>query len=289
MFKKSLSFFAVCALLCVLLPATALAAATEEVTMTAAEVTADALNFRSQPVIGNNIIGYAENGDLVVVYAEENNWCRVLFEGHEGWMSKNYLRYMPEADMTLGGAVITGDYVRFRAAPSTDSDVMGFLFTGRSVSVIGVSGEWFKVAYGEQTGYVYSTYVRLVYEGNDVQDNSSLREKLVDTASQQLNISYVWGGQSPDTGFDCSGLIYYAYTTCGVSVYRTAATLYANYTKISSAELQPGDLVFFAGTSGWYVSHVGMYIGDGRFIHASSGAGYVKTNNLSDTYYANHF
>jgi cell wall-associated NlpC family hydrolase len=85
-------------------------------------------------------------------------------------------------------------------------------------------------------------------------------------------VRYVWGGASPSTGFDCSGFVNYVYASCGLSVKRTSSLLYSESAKISKSELQPGDLVFFASPSGWYVSHVGIYMGAGQFIHASSGA-----------------
>ena len=83
-----------------------------------------------------------------------------------------------------------------------------------------------------------------------------------------VGYSYVWGGSSPSTGFDCSGLMYYVLTQYGYSMKRVANDQMTQGTYVSRSDLQVGDLVFF-GYSG-YANHVGMYIGGGNFVHAST-------------------
>jgi cell wall-associated NlpC family hydrolase len=85
---------------------------------------------------------------------------------------------------------------------------------------------------------------------------------VVSIALQYLGVPYVWGGASP-SGFDCSGLTMYAYAKVGVYLPHNAAMQYGMGTPVSRSQLAPGDLVFFSG-----LSHVGMYIGGGRFVHA---------------------
>ncbi len=116
-----------------------------------------------------------------------------------------------------------------------------------------------------------------------------MRDRLVDTAEKYIGCKYVWGGTNPTVGFDCSGLINYTYGACGIQVSRTSSSLYAEAAKIAKSELKYGDLVFFASPSSWSVSHGGMYIGDGKFLHASSGAGKVVVSELSNTYYSTYF
>lgn len=251
--------------------------------LSAAVVTADTLNFRSSPELGTNIIGSAANNDVILVLSEADGWCRVYLDGEYGWMSGKYLEYIPEAELELGSGRITGTYVRLRSAPSTTgSDVITHLFTGDEVSVIGVSGEWYKVRFKEEVGYVYSSYVRLTVE-SDI--SGEIRDRLVSTVKSCLGYGYVWGGQSPESGFDCSGLVCYTYSCCGFSLPRTATAIYEAADKIEKSELLPGDLVFFACGSGWYITHVGIYIGDGVFIHASTGSARVRTNDLSEKYF----
>ena len=101
---------------------------------------------------------------------------------------------------------------------------------------------------------------------------------------------YRWGGSSTDTGFDCSGMIQFVYKNAlDVSLPRTARDMAAASRKIPDNQLKAGDLVFFnTGGSSQY-SHVGLYIGNGEFIHAPSSGKTIKTEKLSSPYYAKHY
>ena len=103
---------------------------------------------------------------------------------------------------------------------------------------------------------------------------------VVSIALQYLGVPYVWGGASP-SGFDCSGLTMYAYAKVGVYLPHNAAMQYGMGTPVSQSQLAPGDLVFFSG-----LSHVGMYIGGGRFVHAPHTGDVVKISSLSEYWYA---
>ena len=102
-----------------------------------------------------------------------------------------------------------------------------------------------------------------------------------------VGYSYVWGGKSPSTGFDCSGLMYYVLTQYGYSMKRVANDQMTQGTYVSRSDLQVGDLVFF-GYSG-YANHVGMYIGGGNFVHASTPSTGVRVNSLDESYYKTRF
>lgn len=107
---------------------------------------------------------------------------------------------------------------------------------------------------------------------------------VLDSAFSKIGTPYVWGGTS-SSGYDCSGLVYAIYyNELGIVLPRTSSAQSQYGTQIARADLQPGDLVFF-NTCGNGVSHVGIYIGDGEFIHAASGAGHVKINSLDQNYY----
>jgi cell wall-associated NlpC family hydrolase len=103
---------------------------------------------------------------------------------------------------------------------------------------------------------------------------------VVSIALQYLGVPYVWGGASP-SGFDCSGLTMYAYAKVGVYLPHNAAMQYGMGTPVSRSQLAPGDLVFFNG-----LSHVGMYIGGGRFVHAPHTGDVVKISSLSEYWYS---
>jgi cell wall-associated NlpC family hydrolase len=112
-------------------------------------------------------------------------------------------------------------------------------------------------------------------------------EKVIKTASSYIGVPYVWGGTSP-SGFDCSGFTHYSMLANGVVIPRTAALQYGVGIPVAKNKLQRGDLVFFSTyTSG--ASHVGIYLGNGQFIQASSGAGKVLISQLSNVYYSQHY
>ena len=117
----------------------------------------------------------------------------------------------------------------------------------------------------------------------DQADASSINSsQLVKEASSVIGTKYVYGGTTAK-GFDCSGFIGYVYKNVGLSLPRTSAGMYATGSSVSKKNLQAGDLVFF-NTSGRGVSHAGIYIGDGKFIHSSSSKG-VSIAKLNDPYY----
>ncbi|MCP2035765.1 peptidoglycan endopeptidase LytE [Planomicrobium sp. HSC-17F08] len=109
--------------------------------------------------------------------------------------------------------------------------------------------------------------------------------KVISTATSLTGIPYVWGGATP-SGFDCSGYIYYVYNKAGVSLPRTNTTGYdARSYDVSNPK--PGDLVFFSNTYRAGISHMGIYLGDNKFIHA--GGDRVQITSLSDSYWGKHF
>ncbi len=253
----------------------------------AAEVTADFLNFRDAPdTDAGQILDAAPSGTAVLILEEADGWARVLWDGREGYMSLSYLSPLEEADLKLGTGVLTGDGVRFRAAPSLDASVLRYLYRGDTVTVTGVSGPWYRVEYAGSTGYLHSDYVALAA---NTAEAGALGQTLVDTALQYLDIPYQWGGTGPEEGFDCSGLVYYCYAQHGRSINRTASTQYKQGESVARDALQPGDLVFFAGSGSWTISHVGIYMGDGQFVHASSGAGKVIVSELDSWYYDTYY
>ncbi len=110
---------------------------------------------------------------------------------------------------------------------------------------------------------------------------------LVNFAKQFLNTNYVWGGNKPG-GFDCSGFIYYVISQYGINLPRMADEQFYVGQHVEKSALQAGDLVFFT-TYEPGPSHVGIYMGDGNFIHASSAAGEVTITSLSKQYYVDRY
>jgi cell wall-associated NlpC family hydrolase len=115
------------------------------------------------------------------------------------------------------------------------------------------------------------------------------RSDVVLAAMSLLDVRYKWGGRGPATGFDCSGLVRHVFAEgAGRKIKGNAAQLAAQSTPVASGDLQPGDLVFF-NTLGPDFSHVGIYIGSDKFIHASNERTGVRVDHLSNSYYAKRF
>ncbi len=104
-----------------------------------------------------------------------------------------------------------------------------------------------------------------------------------------IGVDYRFGGNSPDSGLDCSGLVRYVFQeVTGVTLPRTAREMSSIGSKIALGDLKPGDLVFF-NTRRFQFSHVGIYLGDSRFIHAPASGGEVEIARLSESYWQKHF
>jgi len=116
-----------------------------------------------------------------------------------------------------------------------------------------------------------------------------LRESLAKSARDFIGVPYLWGGTSAETGFDCSGLTMTVYQLNGLDLPRHSRTQYDAGDTIDLRDLQKGDLVFFATRERGKISHVGVYIGDGQFIHAPSRGKKIRIDFLSDEYFANHY
>ena len=116
-----------------------------------------------------------------------------------------------------------------------------------------------------------------------------LRASLVRTAHDFIGVPYLWGGASAETGFDCSGLTMTVYQLNGLDLPRHSRTQYDAGDTIDRNDLEKGDLVFFATRGSGKVSHVGIYIGDGQFIHAPSRGKTIRIESLSTEYFARNY
>ena len=122
-----------------------------------------------------------------------------------------------------------------------------------------------------------------------VSDCRPLREEIIRTANRFIGVPYQWGGESVEEGFDCSGLTMVVYRLNGLDLPRVSYHQFDAGRPVSAGELRKGDLVFFATRARNRVSHVGIYLGGGRFIHAPRRGDKVKVSNLSSGYYAERF
>ena len=115
--------------------------------------------------------------------------------------------------------------------------------------------------------------------------DGSLRKMLVGTAEGFLGIEYQWGGESAETGFDCSGLAMAIYKLNGLNLPRNSRAQFQAGSPVRREDLAPGDLVFFATSGDSTVSHVGIYTGKGRFIHAPKKGEAIRQSSLRNGYF----
>lgn len=317
--KKLLCAFLICAFLCSVYPMN-VSAAGRQIKSGVAFVTASSLRLRSSPSTSSATLAYATQNEVVVILEASGNWYKVLYNLQEGYMHSSYLDTAAVENVELGYGEVNYTYVNMRQGPSTSYTSIGKSSQGDLAYIIGINNGWYKVIWNGAICYIRSDYLTLTeypYEnrasaksplffrrgkstGTPVsaaalqssanyigQTTAAKAQKIIATAKEYIGVPYVWGGTSP-SGFDCSGLVYYVFRQHGISLNRTAATQYQHGVYVSKSNLQPGDLVFFQNTYKTGISHVGIYIGDGQFIHASSSSG-VIISALSNSYWASHY
>jgi cell wall-associated NlpC family hydrolase len=213
--------------------------------------------------------------------------------------------------------------VNLRKGPSTSYARVAVAAKGDKCYIIGINQGWYKVIYKESICYIRSDFLELTefpyenrqsantpkfYRGgksigiapsaaalntssssSQQQNNTNVTgAQILAKAQQYLGTPYVYGGASP-SGFDCSGFVYYVLKTAGYPSYRMLVDMYGLGSYVSKANLQPGDVVFFANTYGSGLSHAGIYVGNGQFIHAPNSSRTVSYDTLASGYWANHY
>jgi cell wall-associated NlpC family hydrolase len=208
--------------------------------------------------------------------------------GLKGWVHEDFLRKTEKS--ASRPYTVNGDDVNFRASPNVDAVILAELPYGTQVEVQGRNEKWSYIAVAGQRGWMYSQYLSPLGRGTVVA-HSPIAARLIERAKQMQGTPYVWGGES-DGGVDCSGLIYKLLCDEGCDAKclpRRASEQMAQLgAAIDKENLEPGDLVFFT-TYKAGPSHVGIYIGDGEFIHASSARSQVTINSMSEGYYKERF
>lgn len=264
----------------------------------AGEVTASSLNVRSAP--GGAAIGTLARGTKVAVISNSTEWYEIAVNGQTAYVSGAYINWIPDCEFDLGtGVVKCSTTVNFRSLPNTSSQILGSLTNGQKVNVIGIAQGWYKAEVNGKTGFICADYLDIkggtaadksTVTGSTTvtttEETSAVRQEIIDYAAQFLGTPYVYGGSTPD-GFDCSGFTSYVYKNTVCPIARTSSDQRATTKNISMSELLPGDLVFFG--SGNTVSHVGIYVGNGQFIHSPHTGSVVKYDTLSSGSYYNRF
>lgn len=275
-------------------------------------VQASSLRLRSGPSTAYQTLDYAPKGDYVTVTGKSGQWYKVIYNLTDGYMHESHLLLFDAKNTELGYGSITANKVNIRSGPGTSHTAITVGNSGQKAYVIGFNRQWYKIIFGSHIGYIRSDYLRLTeipYENADssneprffingqstgiapsagaLSGSTSRASQIVATAKKYIGVPYLWGGTTPK-GFDCSGFVQYVFNRHGISLPRTTTEQYKVGSYVSKSKLKTGDLVFLQNTYRQGISHVGIYVGDGKMIHASSSKG-VVISDLSTSYYTSHY
>ena len=269
----------------------------------AATVDTPVLRLRSGPGTDFAVVDRLSEGDIVVILERtESEWYKVNFHGAVGYVNTPFLRDILVAENFNAQGQVTGSVVRVRERPNTTSNVLAQYPERTIMTVIGINNGWYKVRHDGHTGYIRSDLMEIICGQRAASASASsparisitspapspnltVGQQIAEFALEFLGVRYVWGGTSP-SGFDCSGLVAYVYREFGVSVTRTASGQFRdNGVHIAKEDLYPGDLVFFSSNGGRSVTHVGIYVGESEFVHASQSGVGVVISRLDSAYY----
>lgn len=247
-------------------------------------VTADTLNVRSGPGTGYDRVGTLKKGDQVTILEETEGWYKISSGDLTGYVSADYISL--DGTVPQEGLVMTGT-LNVRSGPGTSYSRIGTLRMGATVTILDTADGWYKVSAGSVTGYVSADYVTPL----DDLGSSPLGAAAAALAVSLVGSRYVYGASGPTT-FDCSGLSYYIYKQLGRTLSRGSSGQYQNNGSfVSAANVEPGDLVFFFdprfdGSGGTLpTTHMGICVGNGRFVHASTTTYRVQYDDLYGSYY----
>ena len=274
------------------------------------------LRVRSEASLNSQVVGYLTNGCSVNILGENGDWYNINYNGKSVYVSKEYVQVSGGASSSQetrsgksGQVVNVHSSLNVRSGASTSSGVIGSLSNGSKVTIVGESGSWYKINYGNTTGYVSKEYISLGSSkpstGNSNSNaTSSTYETVYNAMTQHLGSPYVWGGagellttsyvrtmmsiypsqaaagrynralQYADQGyraFDCSGLMQWGYRQAGINIGRSTYDQIFNGVEVSIYNVKPGDLLFYSS-----LGHVGMYVGNDMWIEAPNSSSNVR-------------
>jgi len=274
-------------------------------------------------VVGDNVIvraassedaetvGSLSYGDEVVVTGINGNFYRIKFDDKECFVHSDFvigdmIYSVQKIDSAENGGRVKGKFgtiisdggAKLRRTPDTEGDVYAVIDRNSVLTVVAEGEEWTTVVFEDtelfissplivtQTGVKPETEPVVLSHHTDV---AAKADAIIAYGKKFIGTPYSWGGTNLSRGVDCSGFTQAVMKANGVSISRTSRSQANDGYRVSKSELQKGDLVFFS-TGGSGISHVGIYIGDGNFIHSSSGNKWgVTIDSLSSAYYTRNY
>lgn len=287
-------------------------------------VTASNLNVRSSTGTDSAAIASLPYGTVVEILAYDGYWYKIGYQnGQTGYVSADYISLDLSLAVTTPYVVygyINATNLNIRESTSTTANSITQLPMGTCVELLANDGLWYKIKTTDGTvGYASADYISLspVEVPSSIVANTSapsapkadtappvtvpevttppdeqtllLGQSIIQEAKKYMGCPYVWAADGPES-FDCSGFTMYVMNVFDIKLPHQSGQQYNYGYSVPKDNLIPGDLVFFSSTNTSGVAHVGIYIGDGNFIHASSGsAKSVVISPLSANYYTTHY
>lgn len=239
------------------------------------------LNIRECAKSDGLIIGKAVEFAGLEIIGEEGDWYKIKVDDAYGYVAKEFVVTGEEAQKLAIAhaeqmAEVDAEVLNVRRGPSLLTNVMFKVSVNDRYSVVEQYDNWVKVQIVEgTTGYVSSDFVSVdyflpkAYIIKEYQGLSETRRNIISMAFEYLGGKYVWGGTTLGVGVDCSGFMLRLFEAQGIQLHRVSIEQATDGKRVTAEEMKPGDLVFYE-TLGPYISHVALYIGDGKIIHAAS-------------------
>ena len=255
------------------------------------------LNVRKTATSGNNVIGSINPTKNISIYGTLNGYYKIKYNNTWGYIAKSYVSTTTASTVvtttnsaTLSSTTKTGVgstkvwCLNVRRTAASGNNVIGSINPTNNISLYGTLNGYYKIKYNNTWGYIAKSYVSttsavvtIPKSGTSLEGSTASKiSNLMANANQLLGIRYTYGGATPSTGFDCSGFVQYIYKSVGVNLSRTTYTQVGEGRAVSINNLQVGDLVFFLGAS-----HVGIYVGNNKFMQAQKTGTVVHITELS--------
>lgn len=244
---------------------TILFSATVYASGTYAIVTGSVVNVRSYGEISDNRLFQVPMGTVVEVHGVCGDFFRATVMGiSDVYIAREFTR------ITRAQGTVISELAWVYDLPGEEGGTaIQILPLGEAVTAVSTYGNWFGIEWGGETVFVKRAEVEIPYfaELPVARIGTTLADAIIETAKTYIGTRYQWGGTGPG-GFDCSGFMFYIWSKHGFTMNRSSRCQAQQGVFVARSDLERGDLVFFGHGSN--ITHVGMYIGGGKFIHSSS-------------------